>query len=175
MRMAKRKTGPDMNEVLEVKKREIAEAKGKEEPVDPMIQAKRVDAYNEQVLKERDKILADRREGREAPVMEDIIEDDMRSEADIQREKDTEILRELTMILKVPKTRDSVPTFSMYTSGMLRRYFFLDVDGTAYRKGWAYYKSQKGDDPVGYIDMVIHILDLEIPRLHRAVDWAPLN
>lgn len=173
MGLAKRKTAtePTVNEVVEAKKREIAAAKGEEPPVTPEVQALREETVADLARAAEEEV----RSGKVAPEMEDIIEDDMRTEAEIQKEKDEELIRELASILKVPKTRDSVLTFSMYTIGQMRRYFLLDVDGTAYRKGWAYYKSQRGDDPVGYIDMVIHIMDHEIPRLHRAVDWAPLN
>ena len=165
----KKDTVNTVNEVVEIKKREIAEEKGEDVPVDPELQAKREDEAA-RIAEEEAKA------AEKAPIdVSEVFEDDIVTEEGTQAERDAEFIARLTAVLKVPKTRDSVPTFSMYSIGQVRRYFILDVDGTAYRKGWMMYKDYKGQDPVGYIDMVMHIMDLEIPRLHRAVDWAPLN
>lgn len=158
--------------VVDATMERVAEKAGAE-GVPMEIAAMRMDAEHEA------KVAYERREARGeiAPTEENMpFEDDMRTERDILAEKEAKLIADLVTILKVPKTKDSLMTFSMYsTTNLNRRYFLLDVDGTAYRKGWALYKEVKGDDPVGYIDMVMHIMDLEIPRLHRAVDWAPLN
>lgn len=157
-----------VNEVVEIKRREIALEKGEPVYVSEELQAKRDDAAaKEQARAEHYAEMH--------PQVEEIIDDDMITEEAIQADREAKLIAEITQVLKVPKTRDSVPTFSMYSMGQMRRYFILDVDGAAYRKGWTIYKEAKGDDPVGYIDLVMHIMDLEIPRLHRAVDWAPLN
>lgn len=191
--MSKKNTR-QVNEVLEMKKREIAAEKLDrsdsvdaifvEPPKDPdlplpspaaiadaMLEAKRIDTTakkeGEQAKKEE--------KGLVTPDMQTVIEDDLTTDEERAREADLKLIKDLTEILRVPKTMGAVPVMSAYSVGMMRRYFILDVDGTAWRKGWALYKEVKGEDPVGYVDMVIHILDTGIPRLHRAVDWAPLN
>lgn len=87
------------------------------------------------------------------------------------------LIRELTDILKVPKSKDALMTFSMYTVGQYtRRYFLLDVDGQAYRKAWEVYKERTGSaDATQFMTLVYQILNTDMPRLHRAVEWVPLN
>jgi len=90
---------------------------------------------------------------------------------------EADLIDELTRTLKVPKTKDSIMVFSMYTIGDFnRRYFLLDVDGTAYRKAWSIFKERTGTaDQVKFLELVYQILNTDMPRLHRAVDWVPLN
>ena len=87
------------------------------------------------------------------------------------------LIAELTEILKVPKPRDALMTFSMYTVGQFtRRYFILDVDGAAYRKAWEVFKERtQSTDATRFMDLIFHILNTDMPRLHRNVDWVPLN
>lgn len=87
------------------------------------------------------------------------------------------LIAELTEILKVPKPRDALMTFSMYTVGQFtRRYFILDVDGAAYRRAWEVFKERtQSTDATRFMDLIFHILNTDMPRLHRNVDWVPLN
>ena len=151
--------------------------KAEEEGVSPETAAKRMDEETKALDKAAERYDRLEAQGKIAPLPEELpYEDDMRTENDIKAEAEAKLIADITATLKVPKTKDSVMTFSMYsTTALNRRYFLLDVDGDAYRRGWMLYKEAKGDDPVGYIDMVMHIMDLEIPRLHRAVSWVPLN
>jgi len=86
------------------------------------------------------------------------------------------LVEELTQVLRVPKTKDSIMVFSMYSVGEYdRRYFLLDVDGIAYRKAWSIFKERTGTaDQVKFLELVYQILSTDLPRLHRAVDWVPL-
>lgn len=175
----KKKTQTEIKEE-EVKAQETIEevkAVAQEEGVSEEIAAKRIDMEEEKRTLETIKFERMEEKGLIAPTEDEMpFADDMRTEREIAAEREAKIIADLVEILSVPKTKDSVMTFSMYTTPALnRKYFLLDVDGTAYRRGWAYYKEVKGNDPVGYIEMVMTILKLEIPRLHRAVDWAPLN
>jgi len=86
------------------------------------------------------------------------------------------LVEELTQVLRVPKTKDSIMVFSMYSVGEYdRRYFLLDVDGIAYRRAWSIFKERTGTaDQVKFLELVYQILSTDLPRLHRAVDWVPL-
>ena len=88
-----------------------------------------------------------------------------------------DLVADMTVMLKVPKTRDAIMVFSMYTvSEFNRKYFLLDVDGTAYRRAWNLFKERTGTtDAVTFLEIVYRILNTDMPRLHRAVDWVPLN
>ena len=89
---------------------------------------------------------------------------------------DDELLAELTEILRVPKSRDAVMTFSSYKSGFQRRYFLLDVNGDAYRKAWTVFKMRTNTtDYTKFLDVVFGIMSIDPPRLHRAVDYVPLD
>lgn len=111
-----------------------------------------------------------------APAKEEVMTEE-ETRADAPGTSDADIVRELTAILKVPKARDSVMVFSMYsTRDFNRRYFLLDVDGNAYRRAWVRYKELSGgDDPVHFLELVYRILNTDLPRLHRNVDWVPLT
>jgi len=89
---------------------------------------------------------------------------------------DDELMAELTEILRVPKSRDAVMTFSSYKSGFQRRYFLLDVNGDAYRKAWTVFKMRTNTtDYTKFLDVVFGIMSIDPPRLHRAVDYVPLD
>ena len=166
--MARRKVLPDFNEV-EAKR---AAEKGE---VSERTEALREDERTEREDRERAHREYMERTGRIAP--EAPFVDDMVSEAELQRRRDAELIKALTEILKVPKMQGDVPVLSAYSVGpMTRRYLILDVNGTAYRRAWNTFKEMTGtEDAVAFVTLVIQIMDLEIPRLHRAVDWAPLN
>ena len=87
-----------------------------------------------------------------------------------------DLIDELTAILRVPKTKDALMTFSMFSDKYQKRYFLLDVDGNAYRQAWSVFKERTGTkDQNRFLFLVYTILELPPPRLHRGVDWAPLN
>ena len=175
----RKKKTPEQKAAEEAEIKETVETvteMAQEDGVDPLTEAARLDIEEKKRTLESIKYDRMDEQGRIAPTPEEVFDDDLRTEADIIAETEAKLIADLVAILKVPKTKDSVMTFTMYsTPSLVRRYFLLDVDGTAFRKGWALYKEVKGNDPVAYVDMVMHIMDLEIPRLHRAVDWAPLN
>lgn len=161
--MAGRKRKSEVNEVFEVKKQEARlekMEKGEEDaPTPPPLSG-----------------VVDDMGAPEEPA-EERFEPEGKAAEETPGTSETDLVKELTQILKVPKGRDSIMVFSMYSSSEFsRRYFLLDVDGIAYRKAWAKYKEITGtNDPVRFLEIVYRILNTDLPRLHRNVDWVPLN
>lgn len=157
---AKKKT--ETSEVLELKKQEMRVEKmekgAEDAPVQPPLAGIVDDMTPEQPEEER-------------------FVPEEQARAEVAGLTEADVARELAAILKVPKSRDSVMVFSMFSTGEFdRRYFLLDVDGNAYRKAWARYKELTGTkDTVQFLNLVYHILNVDMPRFHRNVDWVPLN
>ena len=166
--MAKRRpTNAVTTEVMEEKKAEIREEKAREE------------AAMSEPLNIIDDITEDGEySGLGGDVIEEIEEEPPKLVPKRLSPADEEaLIADLRATLKVPKTKDAIPVFSMYTIGDYnRRYFLLDVDGVAYRKAWDMFKERTGTkDQVKFLELVYQILNIDMPRLHRAVDWVPLN
>jgi hypothetical protein len=81
----------------------------------------------------------------------------------------------LKEIISVPRGKGSVPVLASYKMDFFERYFILDLDGDAFRKAWNIYKAEKGNDPVGFVQAIINILETDFPRMYRAVDYVPLR
>ena len=93
-----------------------------------------------------------------------------------KKDSEQELIDELTSILRVPKSKDALMTFSMFSDKYQKRYFLLDVDGTAYRRAWEVFKERTGSkDQNRFLFLVYTILEMNPPRLHRGVDWVPLE
>jgi len=168
------KTKAVTNEVLEMKKAEVRQEKAEKE-VEAVLTQEPIEIV--------DDITEDGSLSVKEDAIEEIIEEEpplppkpLRSRA-LSAQEEAELIAELRTILKVPKTKDAIPVFSMYTIGDFnRRYFLLDVDGIAYRKAWNTFKERTGTvDSVKFLELVYQILNIDMPRLHRAVDWVPLT
>ena len=80
----------------------------------------------------------------------------------------------LTEVLSVPRSKGAVPVLASYKMNFFERYFILDLDPSAFRKAWEIYKETEGNNPVGFVQAVINILEMDFPRMYRAVAYIPL-
>ena len=152
------------NEVFEMKKAEIREEQAMQEGRYPQLDI--IDDVSELATVKEDAMVE---EEPEAPPK--------LKPKKLTADEEAQLIADLTATLKVPKTKDAIMVFSMYTIGDFnRRYFLLDVDGVAYRRAWAMFKERTGTtDSVRFLGLVNQILNTDMPRLHRAVDWVPLT
>lgn len=95
----------------------------------------------------------------------------------VQRSQEELLIEEMRELIRTPKTKNSKMTVSMFTDGQFTtRYFELDVNGEGYRKAWQLFKLRTGTkDHARFLFLVYGILECSPPRLHREVDWVPLD
>lgn len=117
----------------------------------------------------------------EAPVTEDEPAEAPAPVAEPPAEASSEepdLREEILRILKMRNTHKPSPSLVEFTMrvNLRKRYALIDIDGDTIAAAWTRYKELAGDaDKEGFIILVHEIMEKDLPRIFRQVDYVRLD
>lgn len=117
----------------------------------------------------------------EAPVTEDEPAEAPAPVAEPPAEAPSEgpdLREEILRILKMRNTHKPSPSLVEFTMrvNLRKRYALIDIDGDTIAAAWTRYKELAGDaDKEGFIILVHEIMEKDLPRIFRQVDYVRLD
>lgn len=117
----------------------------------------------------------------EAPVTEDESAEAPAPVAEPPAETPSEepdLREEILRILKMRNTHKPSPSLVEFTMrvNLRKRYALIDIDGDTIAAAWTRYKELAGDaDKEGFIILVHEIMEKDLPRIFRQVDYVRLD
>lgn len=92
--------------------------------------------------------------------------------------QEPDLREEVLRILKMRNTHKPSPSLVEFTMrvNLRKRYALIDIDGDTIAAAWARYKELAGDvDKEGFIILVHEIMEKDLPRIFRQVDYVRLD
>lgn len=92
--------------------------------------------------------------------------------------EEPDLREEVLRILKMRNTHKPSPSLVEFTMrvNLRKRYALVDIDGDTIAAAWARYKEIAGDvDKEGFIILVHEIMEKDLPRIFRQVDYVRLD
>lgn len=92
--------------------------------------------------------------------------------------EEPDLREEILRILKMRNTHKPSPSLVEFTMrvNLRKRYALIDIDGDTIAAAWARYKELAGDvDKEGFIILVHEIMERDLPRIFRQVDYVRLD
>lgn len=92
--------------------------------------------------------------------------------------EEPDLREEVLRILKMRNTHKPSPSLVEFTMrvNLRKRYALIDIDGDTIAAAWARYKEIAGDvDKEGFIILVHEIMEKDLPRIFRQVDYVRLD
>lgn len=92
--------------------------------------------------------------------------------------EEPDLREEVLRILKMRNTHKPSPSLVEFTMrvNLRKRYALIDIDGDTIAAAWSRYKEIAGDaDKEGFIILVHEIMEKDLPRIFRQVDYVRLD
>lgn len=92
--------------------------------------------------------------------------------------EEPDLREEILRILKMRNTHKPSPSLVEFTMrvNLRKRYALIDIDGDTIAAAWSRYKEIAGDtDKEGFIILVHEIMEKDLPRIFRQVDYVRLD
>lgn len=92
--------------------------------------------------------------------------------------EEPDLREEILRILKMRNTHKPSPSLVEFTMrvNLRKRYALIDIDGDTIAAAWTRYKELAGDaDKEGFIILVHEIMEKDLPRIFRQVDYVRLD
>lgn len=92
--------------------------------------------------------------------------------------EEPDLREEILRILKMRNTHKPSPSLVEFTMrvNLRKRYALIDIDGDTIAAAWSRYKEIAGDvDKEGFIILVHEIMERDLPRIFRQVDYVRLD